>query len=58
VDLQPGVVLEVEYEEIQRSDAYDSGYALRFPRFLGTRADLGLADVDTLARVEHLYESQ
>ena len=58
VDLQPEVVLEVEYEEIQRSDAYDSGYALRFPRFLGTRADLGPADVDTLARVERLYEGQ
>jgi DNA ligase-1 len=58
VELRPEVVLEVAYEEVQRSEAYDSGYALRFPRFLGTRADLGPGDADTLARVEELYEGQ
>ena len=58
VDLRPAVVLAVEYEEIQRSDAYDSGYALRFPRFREVRDDLAPADADTLARVEGLYEDQ
>ncbi|ESS05274.1 MAG: DNA ligase domain protein [uncultured archaeon A07HB70] len=58
VDLRPAVVLAVEYEEIQRSDAYDSGYALRFPRFREVRGDLAPADADTLARVEGLYEDQ
>ena len=58
VDLDPDLVLEVEYEEIQSSTTYDSGFALRFPRFLGVREDLGPTDADTLARVESLYDSQ
>jgi len=57
VDLRPEVVLEVEYEEVQESPEYDSGYALRFPRFLGVREDLDPSGVDTLERVESLYES-
>jgi DNA ligase-1 len=56
--LEPAVVLEVEYEEIQASPTYDSGYALRFPRFLAIRDDLAPEDADTLARVEELYEGQ
>jgi DNA ligase-1 len=58
VDLRPEVVLEVEYEEIQRSPEYDSGFALRFPRFLGVREDVAPQDADTLTRVESLFESQ
>ncbi|MEZ3117580.1 DNA ligase [Halobaculum sp. MBLA0147] len=58
VDLQPEVVLEVEYEEIQSSPEYASGYALRFPRFLGVRGDLDPSDADTVARVESLYDEQ
>ncbi len=56
--LRPEVVLEVEYEELQESDTYDSGYALRFPRFKQIRYDLDPADADTLARVERLYDEQ
>ncbi|PSQ22781.1 DNA ligase [Halobacteriales archaeon QS_9_67_17] len=58
VDLDPAVVLEVEYEEIQESTEYGSGYALRFPRFLGVREDLAPTDADTHERVERLYEEQ
>jgi len=58
VDLRPEVVLEVEYEEIQASEEYGSGYALRFPRFLRVREDLDPSDTDTLERVEGLFESQ
>jgi DNA ligase-1 len=58
VTLEPTVVLEVEFEELQSSPEYGSGYALRFPRFVGFREDLGPEDVDTLERVERLYESQ
>jgi DNA ligase-1 len=56
--LDPEVVLEVEYEEIQESQTYDSGYALRFPRFLRIRHDLGPADADSFERVRRLYEEQ
>jgi DNA ligase-1 len=58
VSLDPELVLEVEYEEIQSSTTYDSGFALRFPRFLGIREDLGPTDADTIDRVESLYDSQ
>ncbi|MDS0300745.1 ATP-dependent DNA ligase [Halogeometricum sp. S1BR25-6] len=58
VELEPEVVLEVAYEEIQSSSEYDSGYALRFPRFLNVRADLGRTDADTIERVESLFDSQ
>jgi DNA ligase-1 len=42
--------------EIQPSPTYASGYALRFPRFLGVREDLTPADADTVERVERLTE--
>jgi DNA ligase-1 len=58
VELDAEVVLEIEYEEIQESPEYGSGYALRFPRFLGVREDLGPTDADTLDRVTSLYDSQ
>jgi DNA ligase-1 len=58
VRLEPDLVLEVEFEELQQSPEYDSGYALRFPRFVGFREDLSLEDVDTLERVHRLADSQ
>jgi DNA ligase-1 len=54
VDIEPAVVFEVGYEEIQRPPTYGSGYALRFPRFLGVREDKDPEDADSLARVERL----
>jgi DNA ligase-1 len=58
VDLEPRVVLEVAYEELQESPEYASGFALRFPRFEGVREDLAPTDADTLDRVRALYEDQ
>jgi len=57
-DVAPEVVLEIEYEAIQPSTKYDSGYALRFPRFLAVREDLDPSDADPLSRVEELYNEQ
>ncbi|UTF52519.1 ATP-dependent DNA ligase [Natronosalvus rutilus] len=54
VDLEPAVVFEVGYEEIQTSPTYSSGYALRFPRFLGIREDKTPSEADSLERVERL----
>ncbi|MHC3437307.1 ATP-dependent DNA ligase LigA [Natrialbaceae archaeon A-gly3] len=56
VDLEPAVVFEVGYEEIQTSPTYSSGYALRFPRFLGVRPDKDPGDADSVARVRSLLE--
>ncbi|MFB6083674.1 MAG: ATP-dependent DNA ligase LigA [Halorientalis sp.] len=56
VEIEPSVVFEVGYEEIQTSPTYSSGYALRFPRYLGVREDKDPADADTLERVERLAD--
>lgn len=55
IDIEPAVVFEVGYEELQRSPTYASGYALRFPRFVGIREDKGPRDADSLDRIERLY---
>ncbi|QIO22723.1 ATP-dependent DNA ligase LigA [Haloarcula sp. JP-L23] len=57
VAIAPEIVFEVGYEEIQTSTTYDSGYALRFPRFLAVREDKTPADADSLSRVERLAEN-
>lgn len=54
VKLKPRVVVEVAYEEIQKSPTYSSGYALRFPRLVRIRTDKGLEDIDTLSRIEEI----
>ncbi|WP_251343282.1 ATP-dependent DNA ligase LigA [Haloplanus halophilus] len=54
VEIEPSVVFEVGYEEIQESPTYESGYALRFPRFVAVREDKGPADADSLDRIERL----
>ncbi|WP_080506148.1 RNA ligase family protein [Halorubrum sp. BV1] len=54
VAFDPALVVEVGYEEIQPSPTYSSGYALRFPRFVGVREDKDVADADSLERVERL----
>lgn len=56
--LEPKVVLEVEYEEVQESSKYDSGFALRFPRLVQIRHDLSPGEADTIDRVKALYEEQ
>ena len=56
VEIEPAIVFEVGYEEIQRSPTYSSGYALRFPRFLAVRDDKAPSDADTLDRVERLAQ--
>jgi len=54
LSIRPEVVVEVGYEEIQTSPTYSSGYALRFPRFVGVREDKSVADADSLERISRL----
>jgi len=56
--VEPLVVLEVAFNNIMRSTRHASGFALRFPRILRLRPDKPLAEIDTLARVEEIYQSQ
>lgn len=58
VYVRPEIVIEVDYEEIQASPTYKSGFALRFPRFVKLREDRGAGDINTLEEVEMLYDMQ
>lgn len=58
VKVKPRVVVEVAYQEIQKSPNYKSGYALRFPRLIRIREDKGPEEADTINRLIDLYKSQ
>ncbi len=57
-DVEPTIVLEVAFNNIQRSERHDSGFALRFPRIVRLRPDKPAAEIDTLARVREIFKSQ
>jgi DNA ligase-1 len=56
--VEPLRVLEVAFNNIMRSDRHSSGFALRFPRILRVRDDKPVEEIDTLERVEDIYQSQ
>jgi DNA ligase 1 len=56
--VEPNIVLEVAFNNIQRSERHDSGYALRFPRIVRLRPDKPVAEIDTLARVREIFAKQ
>lgn len=56
--VEPTVVIEVAFNNIQKSNRHNSGYALRFPRIVRLRPDKPLAEIDTLDRVAELYAKQ
>jgi DNA ligase 1 len=58
VRVRPEIVVEVEYNEIQKSPTYASGLALRFARITRVRDDKGPAQATTLAEMRALYERQ
>ncbi|MDH7592812.1 MAG: ATP-dependent DNA ligase [Methanomicrobiales archaeon] len=58
VAFKPEVVFEVGYSEIQKSPNYESGYALRFPRFIRLRADKGVEDADSLETISLRFQQR
>jgi DNA ligase 1 len=58
VRVRPEVVVEVEYNEIQRSPTYRSGLALRFARIARLREDKAPGQATTLEELRALYERQ
>jgi DNA ligase-1 len=56
--VEPIRILEVAFNNIMRSGRHASGFALRFPRILRIRDDKPLEEIDTLDRVEEIYQSQ
>jgi DNA ligase-1 len=58
VKVKPKIVIEVGYEEIQKSPTYTSGFALRFPRVIQIREDKGPDEASTLDYIKKLYAGQ
>jgi DNA ligase 1 len=56
--VEPLMVLEVAFNNIMRSRRHASGFALRFPRILRIRTDKPVSEIDTVERVEEVYQSQ
>jgi len=55
VEIEPEVVIEVDFQDIQKTDRYAAGYVLRIPRFKRERTDKSRREADTLARLKRLY---
>ncbi|MFP4117154.1 MAG: ATP-dependent DNA ligase [Candidatus Aenigmatarchaeota archaeon] len=58
VKVRPELVVEVGYEEIQKSPKYETGYALRFPRLLRFRYNKSIEEADDIERLKSLYRKQ
>jgi DNA ligase-1 len=54
----PKIVVEVAYNEVQKSPKYEHGMALRFARINRIRDDKTPEEADTIQRVKEIYEKQ
>ena len=58
VEVEPLLVVEVGYAEIQKSVNYEGGFALRFPRFIRIRDDKGVDEIETLSSIKERFAAQ
>ncbi|MDI6723453.1 MAG: ATP-dependent DNA ligase [Methanobacterium sp.] len=58
VKSRPEIILEIAYSEIVKSPEYESGYSLRFPVVKRIRDDKGIDDIDTVNRIESIFNSR
>jgi len=58
VRVTPNIIIEVDYEEIQQSPTYSSGFALRFPRFVKLREDRSTDDIASISDIRNMYYKQ
>lgn len=56
VRVKPEIVVEVAFEDIQKSKKYESGYALRFARILRIRDDKLPYEINTIEDVEEIFK--
>ena len=52
IKVKPEIVISVQYQNIQKSPTYSSGYALRFPRITRLREDRNAKDIATIEEIE------
>ncbi|RLF22054.1 MAG: DNA ligase [Thermoprotei archaeon] len=58
VYVEPKIVVEVAFDEVQKSPHYKSGLALRFPRVVRVRDDKAPWEADTIQTLAEIYEKQ
>lgn len=58
VEVKPEIILEIAYEELQKSPSYTSGFALRFPRVIRIRDDLNPNEISDIKLIKYLYKTQ
>ena len=56
--IKPEIVFEIAFEEIQVSPNYPAGYALRFPRLVRVRDDKTIEEIDTIEKIDRMYQGQ
>lgn len=56
VEIEPSMVIEVDFQDIQKTNRYEAGYVLRIPRFKRERTDKSTREADTLERLIRLYK--
>ncbi len=56
--IRPSIVAEVTYEEVQTTNEYTSGFALRVPKVVRFRPDKTIDEIDTVEKMQTLYELQ
>jgi DNA ligase-1 len=56
VEIEPRLVIEVDFQDIQKTGRYKAGYVLRIPRFKRERPDKSVKEADTLTRLKKLYD--
>ena len=58
VQVKPKIIVSITYQEIQKSPNYNSGFALRFPRFTALRPDKPLSEITSLEEIKKDFEKQ
>ena len=56
VEIEPKIVIEVDFQDIQKTNRYRAGFVLRIPRFKRERPDKSINEADDLARLRKLYD--
>jgi len=58
VFVKPVIIVEVAYNEIQKSPRYKAGFTFRFARILRIRGDKSPDEADTIQRIKEFYSKK
>jgi len=52
ITVKPETIVTFQFQNVQKSTTYSSGYALRFPRVVRLRPDRSVDDIATVEEIE------